>query len=141
MIDDDLSDVELALEVFAEYNLKSRIKTILDGEEAINILSKLNKNKQIPSLIILDLKMPKVDGLGVLAELKTFPYLKHVPVVVFTSSQEEKDIITAVNLGANAYIVKPVEFKNYYSVVKIMIEFWVLLNVNISEIEEEKDIH
>ena len=130
--EDDERDVELTMEALGEHNLANSVKVVRDGEEALDCLYRRGAYKdrvgEDPVLILLDLKMPKVDGLQVLRQIKSDRRLKIIPVVVLTSSREEKDLLESYQLGVNAYVVKPVEFEKFLEAVKEIGLFWVLLN-------------
>lgn len=132
MAEDDPKDVELALIALEDYNLANEVVVAKNGEEALDYLFYRGKfserPKEQPVVILLDLKMPKVDGLEVLRQVKTHPELRMIPIVVLTSSHEDQDIVKSYELGANAYVVKPVAFDRFLEVVKRLGLFWVLTN-------------
>lgn len=132
LVDDDSRDVELALTSLEEHNLSNDVAVARDGAEALDYLYRrgpfAERPEGNPVVIFLDLKMPKVDGHEVLKQIKTDPDLKIIPVVVVTSSREEKDLIESYNQSANAYVVKPVAFDSFVDVVKQLGLFWVLTN-------------
>jgi CheY-like chemotaxis protein len=132
LVDDDTSDVELALASLDEHNLANEVAVARDGAEALDYLYRrgLFADRPIghPVVVFLDLKMPKVDGHEVLAQIKNDPELKIIPVVVLTSSREEQDLIKSYSQHANAYVVKPVAFDSFVEVVKQLGLFWVLTN-------------
>lgn len=132
LVEDDLKDVELTLTALDEYNLANEVIVTRDGEEALDYLysrgnfkSRINGN---PALILLDLKLPKVDGLDVLRHIKSDEKLKMIPVVMLTSSREERDIVESYKLGVNAYVVKPVNFHEFVDSIKELGIFWALIN-------------
>lgn len=127
LIEDNPDDAELTLRSLRKNNIAHRVHHISDGEEAIQYLE-AGKNESIPKLILLDLKMPKVDGLQVLKAIKGDERLRVIPVVVLTSSKEEKDIVSSYQLGVNAYIVKPVDFEKFERVVNDLGLFWINVN-------------
>ncbi|MDD5015320.1 MAG: response regulator [Atribacterota bacterium] len=131
LVEDNPDDVELTLRAFKKYNLANEIKVARDGEEALEILFNPQrdapKQKQ-PDLILLDLKLPKVDGLEVLRQIKDHPQIKLIPVVVLTSSKEEDDLIKSYQLGVNSYIRKPVDFDKFIEVVRQLGLYWLVLN-------------
>jgi two-component system, response regulator len=127
LIEDNQDDAELTIRALKKYNLANNLLHLQDGEEALNFLFSSNVNT-IPKIILLDIKMPKVDGIEVLRKIKSDPYRKIIPVVVLTSSKEERDIIESYKLGVNAYIVKPVEFDKFVKAVSEIGFFWLLLN-------------
>jgi CheY-like chemotaxis protein len=132
LVEDDPKDVELTLTALEEYHLANGVDIVRDGEEALDYLCRRGnfqaRDDQNPAVVILDLKLPKVSGLDVLRQIKADERLKLVPVVVLTSSREESDLITSYQLGANAYVVKPVDFHKFIEAVKTVGVFWVVLN-------------
>ena len=129
LVEDNPDDVELTLRAFKKHNLANEIIVTKDGEEALNILLPQKKeNAELPDLILLDLKLPKVDGLEVLRQVKGNPETKPIPVVILTSSREEKDLMESYHLGVNSYIRKPVDFEQFTKVVIQLGLYWLLLN-------------
>ena len=131
LVEDNPDDVELTLRAFKKYNLTNEITVARDGEEALKILFNNQKGVQRekrPDLILLDLKLPKVDGLEVLRQIKSHPQIKLIPVVILTSSREEDDLIKSYQLGVNSYIRKPVDFDKFTEVVMQLGLYWLLLN-------------
>jgi CheY-like chemotaxis protein len=132
MVDDDSNDVELALASLEDHNLANEVAVARDGAEALDYLYRRGSfaDRPIghPVVIFLDLKMPKVDGHEVLRRVKNDPDLKIIPIVVLTSSREEKDLIESYNHNANAYVVKPVAFESFTEITKQLGLFWVLTN-------------
>jgi len=127
LIEDSADDAGLAIRALKKHNLANNLLHLEDGEEAINFLYSPSLIK-MPRLILLDLKMPKVDGIEVLKKLKSDPERKVIPIVVLTSSKEERDIVESYKLGVNAYIVKPVDFDKFAEAVSQVGLFWLLLN-------------
>lgn len=127
LIEDNPEDAELTIRVLKKNNLANNLVHLHDGEEALEFLF-ARGNNNIPKLILLDLKMPKVDGIEVLKKLKNDDQKRIIPVVILTSSKEERDIIESYNLGVNAYVVKPVEFEKFVSAVANLGLFWLILN-------------
>jgi len=127
LVEDNLEDAELAIRALKKNHLADHLLHVQDGEEALNFLFSQDLNN-LPKLILLDIKMPKVDGLEVLRRVKSDDIRKIVPVVLLTSSKEEKDIIESYKLGVNAYVVKPVEFEKYVNAVSEIGLFWLILN-------------
>jgi two-component system, response regulator len=127
LVEDNQEDAELTIRALKKNNLANNLLHLHDGEEALDFLFS-ESNNTMPRLILLDLKMPKVDGLEVLRKLKSDAVRKIIPVVLLTSSKEERDIIESYKLGVNAYIVKPVDFGKFVKVVSDAGLFWVLLN-------------
>ena len=132
LVEDNYNDIELTLEALSEENLGNRVDVVNDGVEAMEFLrcegKFQNRKKEFPAVIILDIKMPRMDGIEVLRELKSDAELKIIPVVMLTSSREEPDLKKCYELGTNAYIVKPVNFKDFFEAVKQLGIFWALLN-------------
>lgn len=132
LIEDSPADVELTLHALKKRNLANRVKVLTDGEEALdylfNFCTPLGGKAERPFLILLDLKLPKVSGLEVLERLRSDERTRMIPVVVLTSSAEEKDRVESYKLGVNSYIVKPVEFDKFAEVVSEIGFYWVLLN-------------
>jgi DNA-binding response OmpR family regulator len=132
MVEDDPKDVELTLTALEEYNLANEVIVARDGEEALDYLYMRGKFKDRqsdnPAVMLLDLKLPKVDGLEVLKVAKSDDRLKMIPVVVLTSSREEKDMVTSYQLGVNAYVVKPVDFHEFVNAIKDLGVFWAVIN-------------
>jgi CheY-like chemotaxis protein len=131
-VEDDPNDVELTLTALEEYNLANEVVVTRDGAEALDYLhcqgdyaTRPNDN---PAVLLLDLKLPKVDGLEVLQQIRSDEKLKMIPVVVLTSSHEEKDMVTSYRLGVNAYVVKPVDFHEFVNAVKELGVFWAVIN-------------
>jgi CheY-like chemotaxis protein len=132
LVEDNPNDVELTLEALSEHNLANAVEVIRDGEEALDYLyrrgpfaSRPNGN---PAVILLDLKLPKVNGIEVLKKIRSEEHLKLIPVVVLTSSREERDLIDSYKLGVNAYVVKPVDFHEFMDAVKGLGIFWAIVN-------------
>ncbi len=132
LVDDDPNDVELTIAALTDNNIVNDILVARDGAEALDYLKKRNKyenNKDpLPVVVLLDLKMPKIDGLEVLEFMKSDKKLKTVPVVILSSSRESKDLKRCYELGVNAYVVKPVKFENFIESVKNIGIFWVMIN-------------
>ena len=132
MVEDDPKDVELTLTALEDYNLANEVVVVRDGEEALNYLNCQNEYSERlsgnPAVMLLDLKLPKVDGLEVLRQVKASEALKLIPVVVLTSSHEEKDLIASYKLGVNAYVVKPVDFHQFVNAIKELGVFWAVIN-------------
>ena len=131
LIEDNPADVELTLNSLKKSHLANRVKVLTDGEEALDYLLKgcaPEGSGDCPHLILLDLKLPKVNGLEVLEKIRSSEWTKMIPVVVLTSSEEERDRIQSYRLGVNSYIVKPVEFDSFAKVVSEIGFYWVLLN-------------
>ena len=132
MVEDDPKDVELTLTALGDYNLTNEVVVIHDGEEALNYLYRRGnfqgRSNENPAVLLLDLKLPKVDGLEVLQQMKSDETLKMIPVVVLTSSREERDMVASYKLGVNAYVVKPVDFHEFVNAIKELGMFWAIIN-------------
>jgi CheY-like chemotaxis protein len=132
MVEDDPRDVELTLTALEEYNLANEVVVVGDGEEALDYLNCRGAFKMRapdnPAVMLLDLKLPKVDGLEVLREVKNDERLRLIPVVVLTSSREEKDMVASYKLGVNGYVVKPVDFHEFVNAIRELGVFWAVIN-------------
>ena len=132
LVEDDPKDVELTLTALEEYNLANEVIVARDGEEALEYLYSRGQFKTRPNgnpaVMLLDLKLPKVDGLEVLKQVKSEEKLKMIPIVVLTSSKEEKDMVASYKLGVSAYVVKPVDFHEFVNAIKELGVFWAVIN-------------
>lgn len=132
LVDDDPKDVEMAIASLEEHKLANQVAVARDGAEALDYLYRRGQfaDRPVghPVVVFLDLKMPKVDGLEVLRQVKSDPDLKTIPIVMLTSSREDKDLVESYKQSANAYVVKPVAFEAFVAVVKQLGLFWVLTN-------------
>ncbi len=133
LVEDNPNDVELALHALKKNNIANRIEVVRDGAEALDFIFCTGAYAQrnmdnAPKVILLDLKLPKVDGLEVLRQIKSDPRTRAIPVVVLTSSREDRDIVESYNLGVNSYIVKPVDFEQFNEAVRQLGLYWLLLN-------------
>src|SRR5574341_2399915 len=133
LVEDNPYDVELTLTALKEKNLTNKVHVLNDGAEALEFIfatgAHVQRNiKNAPKVILLDLKLPKVNGFEVLRRVKSDERTKKIPVVVLTSSQEERDIVESYNLGVNSYIVKPVDFNKFIDAVAKLSLYWLLLN-------------
>ena len=132
LVEDDPKDVELTLTALEEYHLANEVVVARDGEEALDYLyrrgSFATRSNDNPAVLLLDLKLPKVDGLEVLQQIKSDENLKIIPVVVLTSSHEEKDMVASYRLGVNAYVVKPVDFHEFVNAIRELGIFWAIIN-------------
>ena len=132
LAEDNLKDVELALAALEEHNLANEVDVVRDGAEALEYLCRegryANRPPGSPAVVLLDLKMPRIDGLEVLRRMKASDTLRSIPVVMLTSSREEKDLIESYRLGVNAYVVKPVAFDRFIAAVKSLGLFWAVYN-------------
>jgi CheY-like chemotaxis protein len=132
IVEDDPRDVDLTLTALDDYNLANEVVVTRDGEEALDYLysrgsfkTRMNGN---PAVVLLDLKLPKVDGLEVLEQMKSDQKLKMIPVVVLTSSRQERDLVASYRYGVNAYVVKPVDFHAFVNAIKDLGSFWAVIN-------------
>ena len=132
LVEDDPKDVELTLTALEEYHLANEVVVARDGEEALDYLyrrgSFATRSNDNPAVLLLDLKLPKVDGLEVLQQIKSDERLRIIPVVVLTSSHEEKDMVASYRLGVNAYVVKPVDFHEFVNAIGELGFFWAVIN-------------
>jgi CheY-like chemotaxis protein len=132
LVEDDPKDVELTMTALGDYNLSNEVVVASDGEEALDYLYSRGKFQRRsgdnPAVLLLDLKLPKIDGLEVLKTVKSDDALKFIPVVVLTSSREEKDMVASYQLGVNAYVVKPVDFHEFVNAIKELGVFWAIIN-------------
>lgn len=132
LAEDSERDVELTLAALEEHNLANEVVVARDGAEALDYLYQRGRfaghANGLPVVVLLDLKMPKVDGLEVLRQMRTDPALKHVPAVMITSSREEQDLVRSYQLGVNAYVVKPVDFQQFVESIKQIGFFWAIIN-------------
>ena len=132
LAEDNPKDVELTLTALDEHNLANEVVVVNDGAEALDYLYRRGKfamrADNNPAVVLLDLKMPKVDGLEVLRTIKNDSNLKTIPLVILTSSREEKDLVESYKLGVNAYVVKPVNFQQFIEAVKELGAFWAVIN-------------
>jgi two-component system, response regulator len=134
IVEDNPNDAEMALRALKKNNLTNQILLVGDGEEALDFIFAKGKFagriKTRPKIILLDLKLPKIDGLEVLRVIKSDPETKIIPVIVLTSSKEETDIMRSYQLGVNSYIVKPVDFDKFVDAIRELGLYWLLLNQN-----------
>lgn len=132
LAEDNAKDVELTLAALAENHLVNEVVVVRDGAEALDYLRRQgnyqNRSPGNPGIVLLDLKMPKVDGVEVLRQIKIDSALKMIPVVMLTSSREERDLVKSYELGVNAYVVKPVDFSEFMKAVKDLGAFWAIIN-------------
>jgi CheY-like chemotaxis protein len=127
LVEDDPNDVELALHAFRAHQLANAVRVARDGAEALSMLFDSGEPAR-PKVILLDLKLPKIDGIEVLRRIKGNPATRTIPVVVLTSSREERDVIESYHLGVNSYIVKPIDFERFAGAVQQLGAYWLLLN-------------
>jgi len=132
LAEDNPKDVELTLTALEEHHLANEVIVVSDGAEALDYLYRRGKfalrDDTNPAVVLLDLKMPKVDGLEVLRTVKADDRMKKIPVVILTSSREESDLVESYKLGVNAYVVKPVDFQQFVAAVKELGVFWAVIN-------------
>lgn len=132
LVEDNPVDLDLTLRAFAKHKLANEIQVARDGEEAVAWIPRWEAGEPLPLVILLDLKLPMIDGLEVLRQFKSHPTLSVIPVVVLTSSSEDRDMQTAYKSGANSYIVKPVNFDKFIEVAAQIELYWALLNEPVS---------
>ncbi|HEY8994031.1 MAG TPA: response regulator [Lacunisphaera sp.] len=132
LVDDSLKDIDLTLAALEEHNLANKVDVARDGTEALDYLHRrgqfAGRDDTLPVVVLLDIKMPKLNGIEVLQKMKADPIFKRLPVVMLTSSKEEPDLAACYQLGANAYVVKPVDFQQFVTAVKHLGVFWAVLN-------------
>src|SRR5271167_1646591 len=132
LVEDSEQDIELTLAALEAHNVANEVDIARDGAEALDYLYRrgafAGRSSELPVVILLDLKMPRVDGLEVLRQIKADPELKMIPVVMLTSSREEQDLVRSYELGVNAYVVKPVNFQQFMESVKQLGCFWAVIN-------------
>lgn len=132
LVEDSPKDIELTLAALEQCQLANAVVVVRDGAEALDYLrsqgAHAGRNTGEPAVVLLDLKLPKVDGLEVLEQIKNDPVLRHTPVVMLTSSREERDLIRSYSLGVNAFVVKPVGFDQFFRAIQELGMFWAVLN-------------
>jgi CheY-like chemotaxis protein len=132
LVDDSPRDLEMALDALQQYNLTNEVVTLRDGAEALDYMYRRGeysaRTDGEPAVILLDLKMPRVDGIEVLRQLKADARFRAIPVVVMTSSREDKDLARCYELGVNAYVVKPLSFHEFADAIRTLGTFWAVLN-------------
>ena len=136
VVEDDPNDAELITRVLKKHNLANRVVLLTDGEQAVNFITGKNgKNAMThsPKVVLLDIKLPKIDGIEVLRLMKADEKTKSIPVVILTSSREERDVIAAYELGVNSYVTKPIKFDDFAKAVSDLGLYWMLLNKSISD--------
>jgi len=130
--EDNPKDVELTLEALSDHNLANNVTVVRDGVEAMEYLHCEGKYKERkagnPAVLLLDLKLPRMDGIEVLRAIRSDAALKMLPVVMLTSSREQQDLIKSYELGVNSYVVKPVDFKDFFEAIRLVGVFWALIN-------------
>ena len=132
LAEDNLDDILITKRAWKKSNIKSKLYIVNDGEEALDFLKKRGKHKEVPniSMMLLDLKMPKLDGLEVLEYVKNDDQLKKLPIIMLTTSNRTADVLKAYELGCNGYIVKPIGFDNFIDAVNLIERFWLELSVS-----------
>jgi len=133
LVEDNPDDVELTLRAFKQNNISNKVIVVKDGEEALDYLFGRGKHKgrdvkRLPVVILLDLKLPKMDGLEILREIRGSDLTKLLPVIILTSSKQEEDVLNSYELGANSYVRKPVDFKEFVEAIKHLGLYWLLWN-------------
>lgn len=132
LVEDNPKDLELTLAALEQCQLANAVEVARDGAEALEYLYRSGqfegRNTGDPAVVLLDLKLPKVDGLEVLEKIKGDPNLRHTPVVMLTSSREERDLVRSYSLGVNAFVVKPVGFEQFFEAIRDLGMFWAVLN-------------
>jgi CheY-like chemotaxis protein len=132
--EDNINDIELTLAAFEECKLANRIDVVRDGEEVLDYLlfrkKYANRQKEIPVFLLLDIKMPKMNGIEVLKKIRETEEYKNLPVVMLTSSKMETDVLKSYELGANGFVVKPIDFNEFINAIKSIGHFWAILNTS-----------
>jgi len=132
LVEDSANDVELTLAALAQCNIANEVVVVRDGAQALDYVYRqgeyASRSPGDPAVILLDLKLPKIDGLEVLARLKADPHQQQIPVVMLTSSREERDVVRSYRLGVNSFVVKPVEFAEFFEAIQNLGMFWAILN-------------
>jgi CheY-like chemotaxis protein len=143
LAEDNLKDIELTLEALEDSHLANRVVVVRDGVETLEYLRSqgqyANREPGLPSVLLLDIKMPRKDGIEVLREIRSDPHLKLLPIVMLTSSREDKDLLNSYYLGVNAYVVKPVNFSGFIDAVKQLGIFWGLVNELPPDVNQRDD--
>ncbi|MGD1061312.1 MAG: response regulator [Methanomassiliicoccales archaeon] len=132
VVEDDPNDAELIMRVLRKRNLTNKLVHLQDGEQALDFIMG-HANEHHPKVVLLDIKLPKVDGIEVLRQMKANDKTKDIPVVILTSSKEEKDVVAAYALGVNSYVTKPIKFDDFAKAVSEMGMYWMLLNKALEE--------
>ncbi len=132
LAEDNDNDVELTLTALQECHLSNEVEVVRDGAEALDYIYQRGnfsgREGGLPCVVLLDLKMPRVDGIEVLRQIKSDPALRHIPMVMLTSSREEKDLLLSYDLGVNAFVVKPVDFEQFLRAIRSLGMFWAIVN-------------
>ena len=128
LVEDNPMDLDLTLRAFNKKRLTNHVQVARDGEEALAFIPRWEAGEPMPAVILLDINLPKVSGLEVLRQLKNHERFRRIPVVILTSSREDRDLLASYRLGVNAYVVKPVDFHEFIEAVKLLGGFWALVN-------------
>jgi two-component system response regulator len=132
LVEDSLADAEMTIDALHEAHIANRIVHVEDGVEAIDYLLKrgeyAGRQEGNPAVVLLDIKMPRMDGIEVLREIRASELTRHIPVVILSSSREERDLAASWDLGVNAYVVKPVDAKQFFDAVQTLGQFWAVIN-------------
>ena len=132
LAEDNENDIELTLTALQECRLSNEVEAVRDGAEALDYIYQRGQYSDradgLPCVILLDLKMPRMDGIEVLRTIKSDPAIRHIPVVMLTSSREEKDLLLSYDLGVNAFVVKPVDFSQFLQAIRALGMFWAIVN-------------
>ena len=128
LVEDNPMDLDLTLRAFNKKRLTNHVQVARDGEEALGFMARWEAGEQVPAVILLDINLPKINGLEVLRQLKAHERYRRIPVVILTSSREDKDLKTAYDLGVNSYIEKPVNFSKFMEVAEQIELYWCVLN-------------
>lgn len=129
LVEDNPDDELLALRAFKKSNISHRVEVARDGSEAVNYLLKMDECKSLPKVVLLDLQLPKMSGLDVLKTIREYPRTQLLPVVVLTSSDEQRDMLESYRLGANSFIRKPVDFTQFTDLIRQLVAYWVTMNL------------
>jgi CheY-like chemotaxis protein len=129
LVEDSQVDIDLTLMAFSRINFEKPVQIVRDGAETLEIIDQWKKGIPLPYLVLLDINIPKVNGLEVLHAIKSSAKTRHIPVVMLTSSTNEADLRTAYEYGANSYIIKPVDFEEFKTLTMILCDYWIRLNI------------
>jgi CheY-like chemotaxis protein len=127
LVEDNPHDVEITKRALEKGQIRNRLTVARDGQEALDILSEMERERELPGLILLDLNLPKLSGIEVLQTVKSDPSLRRVPVIVLTTSTREEDVVRTYDLGVNTFITKPVRFEEFIQVVTTIQEYWIVI--------------
>ncbi|MCG7939063.1 MAG: response regulator [Candidatus Thiodiazotropha lotti] len=129
LVEDNPDDELLALRAFKKSNISHRVEVARDGSEAVNYLFRMDESQSLPKVVLLDLQLPKMGGLDVLKAIREYPRTQLLPVVVLTSSDEQRDMVESYRLGANSFIRKPVDFTQFTDLIRQLITYWMTMNM------------